>query len=78
MKKMFLKLNTVEDVEEVSFIASCLDCKAYIQRAELVVDATSKMGILSLDLSKVICFISEHELPDIFINKLKKFSVEGD
>ena len=76
MKRMFLKLNTVSDVKEVCILASLLGCKSYIQRAEYVVDATSEMAILSLDLSKVVCFISEQELPDIFINKLKKFSVE--
>ena len=78
MKRMFLKLNNISDVKEVCFLASCLDCKSYIQRAEYIVDATSEMGVLSLDLSKIICFISEQDLPDIFINKLKKFSVEGD
>lgn len=78
MKKMFLKLNTIQDVKEVCILASYLGCKTYIQRAEYVVDATSEMAILSLDLSKVVCFISEEVIPDIFINKLKKFSIEGD
>jgi len=76
MKRMFLKWNTIEDVKELAYIASCFDCKTYIQRAEYVVDATSEMAILSLDLSKVLCFISEHDIEDIFYNKLKKFSVE--
>ena len=76
MKKLFIRLKTIDDVKELSYIASCFDCKTYIQRAEYVVDATSEMGILSLDLSKVLCFISEHEIKDIFYNKLKKFSIE--
>lgn len=76
MKRLFIRLKTIDDVKELSYIASCFDCKTYIQRAEYVVDATSEMGILSLDLSKVLCFISEYEIKDIFYNKLKKFSIE--
>ena len=69
MKRMFLKLNTIEDVKELVFIASCFDCKTYIQRAEYIVPAISEMCILGLDLSKVLCFISEHDIEDIFYNK---------
>lgn len=78
MKRIFLKLNTLEDVKELVYIASCFDCKTYIQRSEYIVPATSELCILGLDLSKILCFISERDIEDIFINKLKKFSVEGD
>lgn len=76
MKRMFLKLNTVSDVKEVCFYASLLGCKTYIQRSEYIVPANSELCVLGLDLDKVVCFISEQEIPDIFIKKLKKFSVE--
>ena len=76
MKSMYVTLNTIDDVKELVFIASCFDCKTYIQRAEYIVPATSELCILGLDLSKVLCFISEHDIEDIFYKKLKKFSVE--
>lgn len=76
MKKMFLKLNTVSDVKELVYIASCFDCKTYIQRSEYIVPATSELCILGLDVSKILCFISENEIEDIFYQKLKKFCVK--
>lgn len=76
MTRMFLMLNKIEDIKKFFSIAQLIPCKIYLQRDEYVIDAHSLMGIFSLDLTKVVTFISDEPLSEDIMNELQQFSVD--
>lgn len=75
-KKMFLMITQINDLKNFVEITNKISCNVYAQRNEFIVDAKSLLGILSLDLTKPLCLISDEEIPEKIYNELKVFSVE--
>jgi hypothetical protein len=75
-KKMFLMITQINDLKNFVEITNKISCNVYAQRNEFIVDAKSLLGILSLDLTKPLCLISDEEIPENIYNELKVFSVE--
>lgn len=76
MTRLFLKLNMINDIYAFHKIAQKISGKVYLQQSQYLVNAKSLMGILSLDLTKIVTFICEENISDEIIIELNKFSVE--
>lgn len=75
-KRMFLLVDKINDLKALVDLTNKLSCSVYAQRNEYVVDAKSLLGLMSLNLSKPICLISDEDIPEEIYNELKNFSVE--
>ena len=75
-KRMFLLVDKINDLKTLVNLTNKLNCSVYAQRNEYVVDAKSLLGLMSLNLSKPICLISDEDIPEEIYNELKNFSVE--
>lgn len=73
MKKIRIKLNTVEDVKQFVSAMAIYEQDAYIKSDNYVVNAKSILGIFSLDFSKDMTL--EIEIDEI-IPKIKKFVID--
>ena len=74
MNKMKIRLNATADVQEFVRAAEKCDFDVDIQYDSTIVDAKSILGILSMDLTKVLtvtCHGEDHE----FNRFLQKFAV---
>jgi hypothetical protein len=76
MTRLFLKLDKIENVKNFCSIANMVVGKVYLQQDAYLIDAKSLMGIFSLNLSKIVTFISEEELDGSIYESLKKFSID--
>ncbi len=76
MKKVMIKLESIEAVKEfVSEVTLC-DYDVDLVSGRYTVDAKSIMGIFSLDLSNPIQLIARTEDVGDFFEKIKDFIVE--
>lgn len=75
-KRMFLLVDKINDLKTLVELTNKLSCSVYAQRNEYIVDAKSLLGLMSLNLSKPICLISDEDIPEEIYNELKNFSVE--
>ncbi|MCD7740918.1 MAG: HPr family phosphocarrier protein [Ruminococcus sp.] len=76
MKKVMIKLESIEAVKEfVSEVTLC-DYDVDLVSGRYAVDAKSIMGIFSLDLSNPIQLIARTEDVGDFFEKIKDFIVE--
>lgn len=75
-KKMFLIVDHINNLKTLVELTNKISCKVYAQRNEYIVDAKSLLGLMSLDLTKPICLISDEDIPDAIYEELKNFSVE--
>lgn len=77
MTRLFLMLDKIQDIKKFYSIIQDIPFDVYLQQQRYVVNAHSIMGIFSLDLSKVVTFISEYTIEDEIIEQLKEFSVDN-
>lgn len=77
MTRLFLMLDKIQDIKKFYSIIQNIPFDVYLQQQRYVVNAHSIMGIFSLDLSKVVTFISEYTIEDEIIEQLKEFSVDN-
>ena len=75
-KRMFLLVDKINDLKTLVDLTNKLSCNVYAQRNEYIVDAKSLLGLMSLNLAKPICLISDEDIPEEIYNELKNFSVE--
>ena len=78
MKKIFITLNSIDDVKVFVNEVNMLPCDADLISGRYTVDAKSIMGIFSLDLSKPIELDIHCEndcSADAFIEKIKAFVI---
>lgn len=75
-RRMFLMVDRINDLKTLIELTNKISSQVYAQRNEYVVDAKSLLGLMSLNLTKPICLISDEDIPDEIYNELKQFSVE--
>lgn len=75
-RRMFLMVDRINDLKILIELTSKISGRVYAQRNEYIVDAKSLLGLMSLNLTKPICLISDEDIPDEIYNELKQFSVE--
>ncbi|MBQ8623419.1 MAG: HPr family phosphocarrier protein [Oscillospiraceae bacterium] len=76
MKKVNIKLGTINDVKEfVNLVALC-DYDVDLVSGRYAIDAKSIMGIFSLDLSKPVELCAHVDDCDTFLEKIAKFIVD--
>ncbi len=76
MKKVNIKLGTINDVKEfVNLVALC-DYDVDLVSGRYAIDAKSIMGIFSLDLSKPVELCAHVDDCEDFLGKIAKFIVE--
>ena len=74
MNKMKIRLNATADVQEFVRAAEKCDFDIDIQYDSTIVDAKSILGILSMDLTKILT-VQAYGRNKEFENTLKKFAV---
>lgn len=76
MKKVNIKLNTINDVKAFVNAVSNYNFDVDLVSGRYAIDAKSIMGIFSLDLSKVIELQAHTEDADAFFADIKSFIVD--
>ncbi|MCL1823618.1 MAG: HPr family phosphocarrier protein [Oscillospiraceae bacterium] len=77
MINLKIKLTSVEDAKNFTFVMSNQECEADIISGKYIVDAKSIMGIFSLDLSRPLDLVihSDSEICGELVEKLEKYIV---
>ena len=75
MKKIMVKLHSIEDVKDFVNIMAGIEGETLLYSGRYIVDAKSIMGIFSLDISKPIRLEIE-EWKDEYMPWLEKYAVE--
>lgn len=78
MRKVFISLNSIDDVKVFVNEVNMLPCDADLISGRYTVDAKSIMGIFSLDLSKPIeldIHCDDNCNADAFIEKINSFVI---
>ena len=76
MKKVNIKLSTIEDVRSFVNIVTAYTGEVDLSSGRYVVDAKSIMGIFSLDLMSPIKVIVEEEKYEEVVSKIGKFIIK--
>ena len=75
-KKVFVKLDTINDVKDFVNIVSSYNFDIDLASGRYVVDAKSIMGIFSLDLTKKIELKADADEGSKFFEDIKKYIVD--
>ena len=75
MKKVNIKLSTIEDVQNFVEIVNRFDEDISLSSGRYIVDAKSIMGIFSLDLRMPICLEIDSDECDEVLLTLEKYIV---
>ncbi len=76
MKKINIKLSTIDDVKNFVNAVTLFNGEADLTSGRYVVDAKSIMGIFSLDLAHEITLSLNGVDEDKFVDSIKQFIVE--
>ncbi len=76
MKKVNIKLGTINDVKEFVNVVALCDYDVDLISGRYAIDAKSIMGIFSLDLSKPVVLCAHVDDCEDFLEKITKFIVE--
>ncbi len=76
MKKVNIKLGTINDVKEFVNVVALCDYDVDLVSGRYAIDAKSIMGIFSLDLSKPVELCAHVDNCEDFLEKIAKFIVE--
>lgn len=76
MKKLMIKLSTIEQVKKFVNIMCTVDCDVDLRSGRYTIDAKSIMGIFSLDLLSPIEMIIHCDECDALLEEIKEFIVE--
>ncbi len=68
-----IKLNNMKDIQEFNNIASEFGADVAVHEGQIMVDAKSLLGLLTLDISKPVDCVTEDEH---FYKRVKKFLVQ--
>ncbi len=76
MKKVNIKLGTINDVKEFVNVVALCDYDVDLVSGRYAIDAKSIMGIFSLDLSKPVELCAHVDDCEAFLEKIAKFIVD--
>lgn len=76
MKKVNIKLGTINDVKEFVNVVALCDYDVDLVSGRYAIDAKSIMGIFSLDLSKPVELCAHVDDCEPFLEKIAKFIVD--
>ena len=76
MKKLMIRLSTIEQVKKFVNIMCKVDCDVDLKSGRYTIDAKSIMGIFSLDLLSPIEMLVHCDDCDALLEEVKEFIVE--